>query len=142
MQKLSLDIYYGRMSEYKAIYRDKVHQYEDALNRFLSLMNAGGAATVLAFIGTSNVDTPAVAIPLVFFVGGLILAGWSLYYGMRLNIENIQNDVLPSRETEREIDKYVSLHGGAMGKSFAFFVLGSVSGTLMVAIFLFTKASS
>lgn len=57
---------------------EEIKRLDSLLSRYGFLVNAGGAATTLAFIGTSEGRADIAVIPLVFFIVGLIATGFEI----------------------------------------------------------------
>lgn len=110
-------------------YRDLTIRYGEAYNRYLVLVNAGGAVAMLAFIGTGHMTTPKVVIPLGFFLAGLICIGVSLLIAIGTSIQ-MQLEYL-EHEIEAEVGslkKFMRWQGRFRSFSFMCFTVGSYIG--------------
>ncbi len=91
--------------ELSAQVRKSFDRLEEAGNRYTQynfLVNAGGAAAVLAFLGTNTGSTFAIW-PLLFFVAGVIACGIELLAMIYVN-KAIFNDALNRRSKINEKD--------------------------------------
>jgi hypothetical protein len=87
---------------------EKLDESARKYNQYIFIVNAGGAAATLAFLGTKTGSTFAIW-PLLFFVAGVIVCGINLLASFYVNKEAF-NDALNRRTKFSETNKIESLY--------------------------------
>ncbi len=127
-------------------------EYWSVMVRFLVLANAGGAVTVISFLGASKYTSNGswfALVPLAFFFLGIVFAGISTF-GMAGNA--LYNALLAAKkllDRMPEIPKITKLVVALRQTSawpemlaFVFFILGGLSGLVFLGILLTASGST